>query len=158
MLEDIVKNVLKGNITGEEISERCSNREEYNRFLLDIVSIPIQMYIEEEQIEDGLETISEEIEEDSDYSIISDSVLEMKNILEEYYKIENCPSFLYHDGLLNDEDYRFGVEIYGKIFGLKYEEGCSEALRQVMEEYIRRVMSRSIKWNTEEEMMKDLFY
>lgn len=158
MFRDMAADVLKGNITGDGILEICPNKEEYNRCILDIMSIPIGMCIEEEQTEDVSERSPIESTVESTDDEESDLASGMKSLLEEYYKIDNCPSFLYHNGMLNKEDYRLGIEIYSRVFELEYEEGCSEILKQVMEEYTRKIVRRTIEWKSEEGMMEDLFH
>lgn len=148
MFEDAVKNVLEGNLTGDEILQRYNDKS-YNKYILDILSISIQL--------NTLEELKEEGESPADTSSDSDEEIEIKNVLEEYYKIDECPSFLYYDKLLNNGDYKVGMGIYSKVFGMEYEDGCDEVMRQVIEEYIKRAVSGQPRWNSEEEMVDDLF-
>jgi hypothetical protein len=70
-------------------------------------------------------------------AILSDNNI-IRDILEEYSKIEYCPSFLQHQAILHEEDFKFSTQIYSKIFKLKNspKKECWEKLTEMFDKYL----------------------
>ena len=63
--------------------------------------------------------------------------------LESFYGVDMCPSFLMHDALLANEDYRYILEIYSDIYGLGREgvEEMSGYLEKIMNGYLSAILN-----------------
>lgn len=149
-LDIILENVLRGNYNSKMLKsilkEEKIDSKEYNEALISLFSSNFTGNISN--------LISETIPIDEKFSKI-DNLEQLNVILEEYYKIENCPSFLYHQAMLEKEDYSVILQIYKQIFGLKPNDNTDmEAwLKNNFEEYAKRIIEKHGNCKTEKDFL-----
>ena len=129
---DIIVKAMSGNLSFSDIMElidkKTISKEDINGKILALLCSDHQNNkIMSNKIHEHPKDLN-----DSENTVNADHKTVTK-ILEEFYKIENCPSFLLHQSLLHNEDIDFAIEIYSKIFGLEIDEGCVPKLSNLLE-------------------------
>ena len=148
LIEQTIVSQCKNNISKDEVKDllkKSSIRvQDYNKTILEILkNIPEKDYhpLKVESLIDN-SIIKDLIEEKSrinkDFSLFS---IQIQQNLENFYKIENCPSFLYNNAILADEDYEAFIEIYSRLYGLENNAGKEAAIyiRDYMKKYIKKL-------------------
>lgn len=140
---NILVKAMKDQLSNSEIiklfSEGTISKEELNKRVLSLLGNDH----ESNKVELGLAI---ELQSDLENALASDNKI-IKEILEEFYKIEFCPSFLQHGTRLHQEDYKFAIEIYSNIFGLNKEVGpeCWTKLSELFESHCSEMINENRK-------------
>lgn len=68
----------------------------------------------------------------------------IRDFLEKFYQIENCPSFLYHQAMLENGDYNLLMKIYSDFFDLEYDEDDTsiENLKASIKNYTKQIFKK----------------
>lgn len=149
-LNAILVDVLKGNVSSGELdrmlSEQSITAQEYNDALMLIFSY---------QFYGCISDIATGAEIGNVYQNATEDLSALNGILEEFYKIENCPSFLYHYGILEKEDYSLLFQIYTEIFGLQTgdEDGRCEWIKNQFEDYAKELLIECRDCKTEDDFL-----
>lgn len=127
-IEEVLVEQCRGNHTHKETNEllRSSgiSQREYNEYILRLLDYKktLAPLIPQMRVPVGSGT-QERLPREADAQDMSP--LDMAKVfrnMDEFYRIANCPSFLYHDRILSSEDISFFLEIYSKFYGLEYTE------------------------------------
>lgn len=91
-------------------------------------------------------------------AIQSENMGFLKTILEEFYKIDHCPSFLYHQAMLEKEDYGFAFQIYSQIFEIKNngEDSMHIWTKGMFEEYTKDLLQDFSTCANEDDFLQKL--
>lgn len=143
MCMDIILKALSGGLTKSElkasIAEQSISPDELN---LKILSLIRSDNIHSKIICGKAQEITREYDEWREAATIDNRIV--TKVLEEYYQIEYCPSFLLHQSLLQTEDFKFALEIYSNIFGIEVDEGCSTSIAKLFESMYDEMNLKSI--------------
>lgn len=77
-----------------------------------------------------------------------------RDFLHEFYQVKNCPSFLYHDAVLEKEDFDFLLELYSHVYGIRYSRDCGKYMQESLVEYARTII-RACKDKGNEQLLRD---
>lgn len=68
----------------------------------------------------------------------------VRRTLEQFYRIDMCPSLVLHDSLLTTDDYRFLLEIYSDFYNLNHEytDEMAAYLDTIVSSYIKSIASK----------------
>lgn len=113
----IVKEALNKQLSNEELKEFLEStgvtRDEFNSEMLPCLCDDSRYH----RIKlDPAQDVNDYTKERSKAALSDEHIV--NDVLQEFYKIDYCPSFLRHQAMLCDEDYKFALEIYSKIFSL----------------------------------------
>lgn len=113
-----------------------ASREAYNRCVLELLqqrdSPPSFSYNPEQILASDVSDLRK--------PYVSHHAQITKEFLQDFYQIESCPSFLYHDAVLVREDLDFLLEIYSQAHGVRYSEECGKYMQESLVKYARAIV------------------
>ena len=131
------------------LKENKITKEEFNSKILSLMSIDHEFSgITESELNttlsSSLSTLQSNSQNSREKAILKDNQI-ITEILEEYSKIEQCPSFLQHQALLRVEDFKFSIEIYSKLFKLKNspKKECWEKLTELFKGFSKEILKEN---------------
>ncbi|KAM0680527.1 hypothetical protein GINT2_001215 [Glugoides intestinalis] len=138
LLKNVMKNETDINYINSQLTENHISKKEYNAELLSVLSSTFTGNLE--AIEELPETTV--MQKGHDIEPNEEDFQCLKNILENYYEINNCPSFLYNRGMLDVKDYSFALQIYSEIFGVQFnnDQMLVEYLKDTFEKYTEELI------------------
>lgn len=157
---DAIMAVLSDKIDHKKILEQLCNDSNrisaYNRHVLEILRqrdppVPFSC-----RLEPVSESTARLYREESYIEDVKRDIQLAKEFLGEFYQIENCPSFLYHEAMLEKEDLDFLLEIYSHAYGLKHNlsEDCGKYMQKSLVEYAKAIV-RICKDSKSEQSFRD---
>lgn len=138
LLKNVMKNEADINYINSQLNANHITKKEYNTELLSVLSSSFAGNLA--TIEDFPERVV--AQKDLDIEPNEEDFNCLKSLLENYYEINNCPSFLYNRGMLNVKDYGFALHIYSEIFGFHFnnDQMLAEYLKDSFEKYTEELI------------------
>ncbi|ELA40777.1 uncharacterized protein VICG_02186 [Vittaforma corneae ATCC 50505] len=149
-LDIILQHVLRGDTDAGDLRNRLREQnisaQEYNKALFSILSC---------RFSGALSDLIAEAQIESGKSMQMEDMSPLKCILEEFYKVECCPSFLCHQAMLEKEDYSLVFQIYSRIFGLQSCDGeeMEMWIKESFEKYAKELVTKCSKCKTEKDVL-----
>lgn len=144
---DAIMAVLSDKIDRKKMAEQLcgdSNRiSAYNRCVLELLrlrdpSVPFCYKLESPS---GNTMVSSHRGE-SYVEDVEDDIQMTREFLSEFYQIEDCPSFLCHEAMLEKEDLDFLLEIYSRAYELKHvlNGDCGRYIQESLVKYAKAII------------------
>lgn len=147
---ELLKSISKDKLCAEEIDLHLHASEitesEFNEAILSIFSSIFNPGLVKHEMHETANEIASKVDEESDF---------IRDMLQEYYRIDNCPSFLYHRAMLHEKDYDFALQIYSEIFKLPFSsnEKTVECVKEMFENYTKNLIEKG-NFNSEEDFLR----
>lgn len=162
-IDDVLAMECKSKATHSEVNsmlqESGISADEYNSYILGLLSgsadehppvLQTESLIDDRMKQDILDARGSRI-------AVKDHSAQIKQNLEAFYNVDRCPSFIYNEAMLADEDYDFFLEIYSRLFSLEPVDGqeMAEFLNRTITAYATGILEGCDE-NTTVEMLREM--